>query len=114
MVVEFVDRAGLDAGDLSFDPEADRPYLHPGRKADIGYGRDNIGYMGEVHPMVCANYGIKERVILAVIDMPVILERSGEIVKKFKPISNFPASTRDISMVVPKEILVGSIEKVFK
>ena len=114
VVAEFIDKAGLDAAELSYSPESDRPYLHPGRKAEIGYDGVQIGYIGEVHPMVAANYSIKERVVIAVIDMPHILERAGEVEKKFKPISNFPASTRDISMVVPKDILVGEIEKVFK
>ena len=34
--------------------------------------------------------------------------------KKYKGIAKFPAVSRDISMVVPKEILVGQIEKVIK
>nr|MCR5097415.1 phenylalanine--tRNA ligase subunit beta [Lachnospiraceae bacterium] len=114
VVAEFIEKAGLDPDSLEYSPEARRPYLHPGRKADISYEGQLIGYMGEVHPMVCGNYGIKDRVIIAVIDMPEILKRAGEVEKKFKPISNFPASTRDISMVVPKDILVGQIEKVFK
>ncbi len=114
VVNEFVEKAGLKIGALEYSPECDRPYLHPGRKASISYEGEAIGYMGEVHPMVCANYSIKDRVIIAVIDMPEILKRAGEAEKKFVPISNFPASTRDISMVVPKDILVGQIEKVFK
>ena len=114
VVAEFIEKAGLAPANLEYSPECDRPYLHPGRKADISYDGALIGYMGEVHPMVCGNYGIKDRVIIAVIDMPEILKRAGEKEKKYKPISNFPASTRDISMVVPKDILVGQIEKVFK
>ena len=114
VVAEFIEKAGLTPANLEYSPECDRPYLHPGRKADISYDGALIGYMGEVHPMVCGNYGIKDRVIIAVIDMPEILKRAGEKEKKYKPISNFPASTRDISMVVPKDILVGQIEKVFK
>ncbi len=114
VVNEFIKKAGLDLSAISYTPECDRTYLHPGRKANILCDKDVIGYIGEVHPKVCGNYNIKDRVIVAVIDMPDILERSGNSDRKFKPISNFPASTRDISMVVPKEILAGEIEAVFK
>ena len=53
-----------------YDPHAELPFLHPGRKAAIVYDGAVIGYLGEVHPTVAANYAIKERVYIAVIDMP--------------------------------------------
>ena len=72
-----------------------------------------LGYLGEVHPTVAANYAIKERVYIAVIDMPEIVSRAS-FDYKYEGITNFPVSSRDLSMVVPKNILVGDIEKVFE
>ncbi|MCR5053753.1 MAG: phenylalanine--tRNA ligase subunit beta [Lachnospiraceae bacterium] len=117
VVNEFLEQAGLNAEEPEYTSEMkvhDRPYLHPGRKADIYYKGTLIGYMGEVHPAVCGNYSIKSRVVVAVLDVPAVLTFSKEKTIKFSGISNFPASTRDISMVVPKDIVVGSIEKAFK
>lgn len=96
-----------------YDPHADLPFLHPGRKAQIVYDGAVIGYLGEVHPTVTANYAIKERVYIAVIDMPEIVSRAS-FDYKYEGITNFPVSSRDLSMVVPKNILVGDIEKVFE
>lgn len=96
-----------------YDPHADLPFLHPGRKAQIVYDGAVIGYLGEVHPTVAANYAIKERVYIAVIDMPEIVSRAS-FDYKYEGITNFPVSSRDLSMVVPKNILVGDIEKVFE
>lgn len=96
-----------------YDPHADLPFLHPGRKAQIVYDGAVIGYLGEVHPTVAANYAIKERVYIAVIDMPEIISRAS-FDYKYEGITNFPVSSRDLSMVVPKNILVGDIEKVFE
>lgn len=96
-----------------YDPHADLPFLHPGRKAAIVYDGAVIGYLGEVHPTVAANYAIKERVYIAVIDMPEIVSRAS-FDYKYEGITNFPVSSRDLSMVVPKNILVGDIEKVFE
>lgn len=96
-----------------YDPHAELPFLHPGRKAQIVYDGAVIGYLGEVHPTVAANYAIKERVYIAVIDMPEIVSRAS-FDYKYEGITNFPVSSRDLSMVVPKNILVGDIEKVFE
>ena len=96
-----------------YDPHAELPFLHPGRKAAIVYDGVVIGYLGEVHPTVAANYAIKERVYIAVIDMPEIVSRAS-FDYKYEGITNFPVSSRDLSMVVPKNILVGDIEKVFE
>jgi phenylalanyl-tRNA synthetase beta chain len=94
-----------------YDPASGKPFLHPGRQANIIYDGEIIGYLGEVHPEVCDNYDIKTRVYVAVLDMPKILPVTS-YERKFEGIAKFPAVTRDISMVVPKSILAGQIEKI--
>ena len=67
--------------------------------------------MGEVHPTVAASYGIGDRAYVAVLDMPSIVERA-TFDRKYEGIARFPAVTRDISMVVPKDVMVGQIEEI--
>ena len=111
VVEELLSQLGL-RDKAEYDPTTDLPFLHPGRKASVVYDGTVIGYLGEVHPTVAANYAIKERVYIAVIDMPEIVSRAS-FDYKYEGITNFPVSSRDLSMVVPKNILVGDIEKVF-
>ncbi len=111
VVEEFFQKIGMRQKP-SYRPDAGRPYLHPGRQADIFYLDTAVGYIGEAHPAVTANYGIKDRVYVAVLDMPEITANAG-FDRKYQGIAKFPASTRDISMVAPKETLAGEIEKVF-
>ncbi len=111
VVEEFFAKIGMNEK-LSYDPKAGRPYLHPGRQADIFYQGTAVGYIGEVHPLVAASYSMKDRVYVAVLDMPEIVA-GASFDRKYQGIAKFPASGRDISMVVPKEILAGDIEKVF-
>ena len=92
------------------DPASDKPFLHPGRQANVIYDGEVIGYLGEVHPQVADNYGIKGRVYVAVLDMPKIMPITSYD-RKFEGIAKFPAVTRDISMVVPKSVLAGEIER---
>ena len=73
-------------------------------KANVVYDGTVIGYLGEVHPTVAANYAIKERVYVAVLDMPEIVSRAS-FDHKYEGIAKFPAAARDISMVVPKKCL---------
>lgn len=110
VVEEFLNAVGMFENP-KFNPDCERPYLHPGRKADIYYGDTLIGYMGEVHPEVCDNYSIGTKAYVAVLDMPAIVPLT-TFDRKYEGIAKFPAVTRDLSMVVPKDILVGQIEEV--
>ena len=111
VIEEFLYKAGMKLKP-EYDPEAGKPFLHPGRQANVVYDGTVIGYLGEVHPTVAANYAIKERVYVAVLDMPEIVSHAS-FDHKYEGIAKFPAAARDISMVVPKEVLAGDIEKIF-
>lgn len=111
VVEEFLYKVGMRLKP-EYDPNAGKSFLHPGRQAKVVYDGTVIGYLGEVHPVVASNYNIKDRVYIAVIDMPEIVSRA-TFDRKYEGIAKFPAATRDISMIVPKEILAGDIEKVF-
>ena len=110
VVEEFFEKIGMH-GRESYDPNAGKPFLHPGRQANIIYAGKVVGFLGEVHPEVADTYGIGERAYVAVIDMPEIMEFAS-FDRKYEGIAKYPAVTRDISMVVPKSILVGQIEEV--
>ncbi len=112
VVEEFLYKVGMKQKP-EYNPNAGKPFLHPGRQAEIVYDGAVLGYLGEVHPVVAANYAIKERVYVAVLDMPEIVSRAS-FDHKYEGIAKFPAATRDISMVVPKSVLAGDIEKVFE
>ncbi|MCI8956878.1 MAG: phenylalanine--tRNA ligase subunit beta [Eubacterium sp.] len=112
VVEEFLGQVGIEKN-IRYDADAGRTFLHPGRQANIIYKKNVIGYLGEVHPVVCDNYDMKTRAYVAVIDMPYIYEMA-DFDKKYEGIAKFPAVSRDISMVVPKEIPVGEIEAVIE
>ncbi len=112
VVEEFFEKIGMHEKE-KYDPDAGKTYLHPGRQANIIYDGKVVGYLGEIHPEVADTYGIGERAYVAVIDMPEILPYA-TFDRKYTGIAKYPAVTRDISMVVPKKILVGQIEDVIE
>ena len=99
VVEEFFEKIGMKKKE-TYDPKAGRPYLHPGRQANIIYDGKVVGFLGEVHPDVADTYGIGTRAYVAVIDMPEILEYA-TFDRKYTGIAKYPAVTRDISMTVP-------------
>ncbi len=111
VVEELFDKTGMKEKVL-YDPDAELHFLHPGRRANIIYKNRVVGYLGEVHPAAAANYNIKDRAYVAVIDMAYITEFA-TFDRKYEGVAKFPAAARDISMVVPKEILAGDIEQIF-
>ena len=112
VVEEFLEKIGMNARP-EYDPEAGKTFLHPGRQAEILYKDTVIGYLGEVHPDVADTYGLGDRTYVAVLDLPEILPFAS-FDRKYEGIAKFPAVTRDISMVMPKTVLVGEVEKIIE
>ena len=110
VIEEFLDSIGLHKK-IKYDPNAGKNFLHPGRQANVIYEGTILGYLGEVHPEVCDNYDMKARAYVAVLDMPQIVPYA-TFDRKYEGIARYPAVMRDISMVVPKEVMVGQIEAV--
>ena len=110
VIEEFLEHIGMKKK-AEYDPNAQKPWLHPGRQANVVYDGTVIGYLGEVHPKVMANYGIGQRTYVAVLDMPAV-DGFASFDRKYEGIAKYPAVTRDISMVVPRTVLVGQIEKI--
>ncbi len=108
VVEEFFEAVGMNRK-VVYHPGADKPFLHPGRQAAMEYDGETVGFLGEVHPLVCRNYDIGTKAYVAVLDMPVILSKT-TFDRKYEGVAKYPAVTRDISMVVPKNILAGQIE----
>lgn len=112
VIEEYLEKVGMKKM-ITYNPKAGKNFLHPGRQAEIIYDGCVIGYMGEVHPQVLENYSIGTRTYVAVLDMPEIVERA-TFDKKYKGVAKFPSVTRDISLMMKKEIMVGEVEAVIR
>ena len=109
LIEEFLEKAGLKKR-AHYEVSENRPYLHPGRQADIIYEDKVIGFLGQVHPLTCRAYDMGKAVVyVAVLDMPCIVEKA-TFDRHFTGIARFPAVSRDLSMLVPKNVAAGAIE----
>lgn len=81
---------------------------HPGRCAEIWLGEDRLGVIGEVHPAVLANYGVKPRTVAAELNMEVLFAHRGAT-PVFHPLPKHPAITRDLALVADTDTAAAGI-----
>lgn len=112
VIEEFLEHVGM-FGKITYDPNSGKKFLHPGRQANVIYSGKVLGYLGEVHPAVCDNYEIGDKAYVAVLEIPEILPFT-TFDRKYEGIAKFPAVGRDISMLVPKDVLIGQLDDVIR
>ena len=112
VIEEFLYKVGMKKLP-SYNADAGKTFLHPGRQAEIIYEDTVVGYFGEVHPLVQEAYGIAERTYIANIDLSVICKKANFTVK-YEGIAKFPSVVRDISLVMDKSLTAGEIEKIIR
>ena len=112
VIEEFLYKVGMKKLP-SYNANAGKTFLHPGRQAQIIYEDTVVGYFGEVHPLVQEAYGIAERTYVANIDLSVICTKANFTVK-YEGIAKFPSVVRDISLVMDKSLTAGEIEKIIR
>lgn len=104
--------ARLQIRDYAFK-QAKHFAFHMGRCAKVFIGEKEIGVIGEVHPDVTENYEIEGRVYLAELTLkPVFEDISSNIT--FKPLPKFPASSRDLAIIVKEDVPAGDIINTIK
>ncbi|WP_036612031.1 phenylalanine--tRNA ligase subunit beta [Oribacterium sp. P6A1] len=110
-VEDILNQLGI-LGRFKYDAEGcAKPFLHPGRRANIIYDGKVIGFLGEIHPTVLENYSIGDKAYVAVLDMPEVYPLVNDDTK-YTPLAKFPSVTRDFSMLVPLDVTAGQIEDV--
>ena len=113
VVQAVLERMGIKAAAVKYDPNAGKSFLHPGRQAVVTCGGQSVAYLGEVHPEVQKNFGIGTRAYLAVVDMKVVSSLADFDVK-YEGVAKFPAMTRDISLTMSKDVLAGEVEEIIR
>ena len=85
--------------------------MHPGKTAFFKKGRDVIAVLGEIHPTVAANFGIGQSVYVFEMDAETLL-RYRKKKAAIKALPKYPASTRDLAILVDADLTTAEIERV--
>ena len=90
-----------------------RGTYHPGRFAQIMIGDTSCGIIGEIHPEVSKDYGIETKAYIAELSFDSLIKLAN-IKRAYRPLDKYPATTRDIALLVKEDTQVGLLEKIIK
>lgn len=99
----------LNIPDVRFTAVRDNPSYHPGRCAGVYAGETKLGVFGTIHPTVAKGYGLNGEVLAAELCMNTLFE-TAQPQKLYHPLPKFPASTRDIAVVVDTSVAAADLE----
>lgn len=90
------------AGEVSYVADHNRQGMHPGRTADVLLDGDVIGFIGQIHPTTAEEFKIKETYVFE-LNLTKIIHAEKKL-QHYDVISKYPAITRDIAILVNKEV----------
>ena len=99
----------IRAAGVQFIAETANPSYHPGRCARVLVQGEEIGVLGQIHPLVAANYGVDTELYCAELRFDALLAAMGPD-PEYVPLPKFPAVTRDIAVLVDASVPVGALE----
>ena len=94
--------------DVRFTADTETAAFHPGRCAAVWSGDTRLGMLGQIHPDVCAAYGLDGATYCAEIDVVLLHDLEGAE-PVYTPLPRFPAITRDIAVVCDAAVPVGEL-----
>ena len=94
-----------------YTAEKNNPSYHPGRCARITVDGEEIGVMGQVHPLVAKDYGIDAEVYCAELNFTKMLSLMLPD-PTYVPLPKYPAVSRDLALVCDEEVTVAQAEKI--
>lgn len=103
----------LGAPQLEYKISEGRGTYHPGRCANMVIGDMYIGIIGEIHPEVAKNYGIDTKAYIAEIHYDQLIKLA-DVKRVYSPLAKYPATDRDIALLVKEDTQVGELEKIIK
>jgi phenylalanyl-tRNA synthetase beta chain len=93
--------------ELTFEP-APEPFLHPARSAAVSIDELIVGWIGEVHPLVCREWGLEAAVGFEIATAALVGAATvGE--EAYEDVITFPAVRQDLAVVVPAEIAAVAV-----
>ena len=102
---------GLRINKAVYTADKANPSYHPGRCAKVTVDGIDVGYMGQVHPLVCKNYGMDAEVYCAEIDFSKLFNLI-QPEATYVPLPKYPTVTRDLSVLCDEALTVAEVENV--
>jgi phenylalanyl-tRNA synthetase beta chain len=87
----------------------EQPFLHPGRAARVLAGERELGWLGELHPLVARAWDLTGPVGAFEIDLDAVVELTEGATDVYGDVTSFPAVLQDIAVVVPEDVTAAAV-----
>ena len=96
---------------VSYTAVTNNPSYHPGRCAKLTVEGVDIGYIGQIHPLVAKNYDIDAEIFCAQINLT---ELAAHLMADptYVPLPKYPSVSRDLAIVCNESVTVAQAESV--
>ena len=102
---------GLRIPKADYSAVNNNPSYHPGRCAQVSICGTQVGYIGQIHPLVAKNYRMDCEVYCAEINFTALTALQ-EPEHTYTPLPKYPAVSRDLSFVCDEAVTVAQAEAV--
>lgn len=89
------------------------PHLQPGRAAEVVFGGEVVGWLGEIHPLVLGRFEATAPVVAFELDMARLV-RAARDARPFVDPPRFPAVSLDVAIVVDESVTVERVEQAIR
>ena len=90
---------------------AEKSYLHPGVSANVIFGKETVGFIGELDPAIALSLGLDKKVYLGELDLTA-LENALDDNIRYKNLPKFPAVDRDLALLADEKLTCAEVEEV--
>ncbi len=87
----------------------EKSFLHPGATATVRLGEKEVGWIGELHPLIAEELALEKKVFLAELDYTALSRKFRKGVA-YRPVPKFPDVTRDLAVVVEEKVTCAELE----
>ena len=103
--------SGLRIKKATYSAVTNNPTYHPGRCAKVAIDGNDVGVIGQIHPLVAQNYGIDVDVYCAEINFTKLFDLQLPNAT-FTALPKYPGVTRDLSILCDEAVTVADVENV--
>ena len=103
--------SGLRIRKAEYTAVQNNPSYHPGRCAKVSVDGVDLGYIGQIHPLVAKNYSMDDEIYCAEINFTALLELQLPE-PTYTPLPKYPTVSRDLAIVCKEEVTVAQAQNV--
>jgi phenylalanyl-tRNA synthetase beta chain len=82
------------------------PFLHPGRSGAIHVAGRHAGWIGELHPLVAAEWDLRDTVAVFELDLDAVPEAPPP---RYEDVTSFPEVREDLAVIVANDVAAADV-----